>query len=809
MLIVLDDLQWTDQSTRRLLERLAAEVRQMPILVVCIQRDTADATLTRATSHATAVLSLRPLTHAQSAALLAAAVTGADAAEVRRGAELSGGSPLYLRTLTRMATRQLRGESDWSEVGQQPELRHLILAAMRAVGDEAAAAVQALSVLGADADPDLLARLLDVESATVLERLRPAAPAGLVELPPAAGGPIRFAHALVRDAAYGCLTPVHRMALHRCAAEVLEPSAVVREERAGVVAHHWHRAGEPGRAVGWAIRAADAAHAAAAYDEAIAYRTLALDARDRDPSPSENIDRTELLLDLARAQYLASDVVAAAHTCQLAAAEAERTGRPEMIARAAIVVQGIGNETVNVDIQHLCRRALAVLPDDHIQALKARVEAQLACSLVEIDEVDEAAVWSERALVDAGLCGDATAELDAIRARAMIIWRPVLIEEVAALSRRAIELAEPAGRPLALLWAYGWLADHAVHRADPVAARKAIAALQALADRTRLPLARWHALRYQASMAALTGNFDMSRRLAEQAATLAETWHDTSIRVTWFSQQLSLALLRGDPTEIRPAWRDLVDDPAQLPPIGRAAVAAAMVLSGDTDEAVRLSRPLLDVIASGQGRLLAAVMVYLVEIVCAVHDAAGCRIVRQALTDQFGHSATVGSGTVVYHASIARMLGELDLGCGEPDAAVAHFEEGLRVDATMDAAPYVALGRLGLARALYAAGDRARAIPLAKTAAADARRLDMPGLLRAADAFLAQASSDVQAADPFTDREREVVELVASGLSNRDIAGRLYVSERTVESHVRRALAKTNLTTRTELTRWFLQRPAT
>jgi DNA-binding NarL/FixJ family response regulator len=155
------------------------------------------------------------------------------------------------------------------------------------------------------------------------------------------------------------------------------------------------------------------------------------------------------------------------------------------------------------------------------------------------------------------------------------------------------------------------------------------------------------------------------------------------------------------------------------------------------------------------------------------------------------------------------MLGELDLGCGEPDAAVAHFEEGLRVDATMDAAPYVALGRLGLARALYAAGDRARAIPLAKTAAADARRLDMPGLLRAADAFLAQASSDVQAADPFTDREREVVELVASGLSNRDIAGRLYVSERTVESHVRRALAKTNLTTRTELTRWFLQRPAT
>jgi DNA-binding CsgD family transcriptional regulator len=809
MLIVLDDLQWTDQSTRRLLERLAAEIRQMPILVVCMQRDSGDATLTSAAIHASAVLSLRPLTPAQSAALLAAAVTGADAAEIQRGAELSGGSPLYLHTLTRVATRQLRGESGWFEVGEQPELRHLILAAMRAVGNEAAATVQALSVLGADADPDLLARLLDDDSAAVLELLRPAAPAGLVELPPASGGPVRFTHALVRDAAYGCLTPAHRMALHRRAAEVLEPLAVVREERAGAVAHHWHRGGEPGRAVGWAIRAADAAHAAAAYDEAIAYRTLALDARDRDRSPSEDIDRAELLLDLARAQYLASHIVAAAQTCQLAAAEAERTGRPELIARAAIVVQGVGHQMVNVDIQRLCRRALAVLPDGHSPSLKARIQAQLACALVETDELEEGAVWSELALADAALSGDANAELDAIRARAMLIWKPTLNPEIAELSRRAIELAEPAGRPLAQLWAYGWLADHGIHGADPVVARKAVAGLQALADRTRLPLAQWHALRHQASMAALTGNFELSRRLAEQAAEVAAPWQDDSIRFMKFSHHVSVALLRGDPAEIRPAWRDLAPDPTQLPSVARAAIAAAMLVSGDVDDAVRLSRPLLDVVAAGPDRLLSAATVYLTEIACALHDVAWCSVLRRVVVDHFGHSAAIGGGTVIYHASIGRMLGQLDLVCDEPVAAIAHFEEGLRVDAVLDAAPFVAHGRLGLARALYATGQRARAIPLAKSAAADARRLDMPGLLRACDAFLTQASSAAEPPDLFTDREREVVELVASGLSNRDIAGRLYLSERTVESHVRRALAKTNLTTRTELTRWFLQRPAT
>ena len=56
-----------------------------------------------------------------------------------------------------------------------------------------------------------------------------------------------------------------------------------------------------------------------------------------------------------------------------------------------------------------------------------------------------------------------------------------------------------------------------------------------------------------------------------------------------------------------------------------------------------------------------------------------------------------------------------------------------------------------------------------------------------------------QSRDPLTDREREIADLVAGALTNRQIADRLVLSERTVESHVRSILAKLGLANRTEL----------
>ena len=811
LLLILDDLQWADGATLRLLGRVAREVRRLPLLIVGIHRDPVSVSrLGLPGPGASDVVTLRPLSPSESAALLSRAVGHADPDAVRHAAELSGGSPLYLSTMSRVAAEQLRGREPWSEtVGESPELGHLVTAALRSAGPDTAQAVLALSVLGAEAELTLLAQLLRLDSPTMaFELLLPAVAAGLIAgLPPSAKR-ARFAHSLVRAATYASLTPNDRAALHRRAAELLGPLAIARDDRAGAVAKHWDRAGEPARAAEWAIRAADAAGAAGAHEEAVAYLTLALDTIDAHTGPEQiTADPADLLLSLAREQYLAGRVSDSLDACERAADGGERSGRAGIVARAAITVQGIGHSHVNVRIVTLCRRALALLGDSGPPDLRARVQAQLACALIELDANEEAARWSKSALAQAAVSGDPDVELDAIRARAMLgWWLPDLDEELFALGGRSIELAGPSKRPLAELWGHAWRSETAIRRCDLAAAQGEIAAIQALGDRTGLPLARWHALRRHATVAALIGDFGSCRTAAAQAAQIAADWEDDSPRFTRFAQAVCLAIVRGDPGELPPGWTEYAGDISRVPALGHAAVAAALMMTDRLEEARALYEPLARrVPAMKRGLMVDASTFYLVALAPRLNDAAGCRAVKGLLTTQFGKSPVAGAGTVFYAGSIARMVAEVDLGCGEYAAAVASFEEGLRVDAALGARPHLARGHLGLARALHATGDLAQAVSNVRVAAAAARRLDMPGLLAEADAFLADVTAQTRAQDPLTTREREVAELVAQALPNREVAQALVLSERTVESHVRSILAKTGLRSRTEITRWWLQ----
>jgi DNA-binding CsgD family transcriptional regulator len=65
--------------------------------------------------------------------------------------------------------------------------------------------------------------------------------------------------------------------------------------------------------------------------------------------------------------------------------------------------------------------------------------------------------------------------------------------------------------------------------------------------------------------------------------------------------------------------------------------------------------------------------------------------------------------------------------------------------------------------------------------------------------------STSQERHPLSDRELQVLELVASGLTNQEISERLDISKRTVDNHISNILTKTETDNRVALVRWALQ----
>ena len=72
-----------------------------------------------------------------------------------------------------------------------------------------------------------------------------------------------------------------------------------------------------------------------------------------------------------------------------------------------------------------------------------------------------------------------------------------------------------------------------------------------------------------------------------------------------------------------------------------------------------------------------------------------------------------------------------------------------------------------------------------------------------------RARSNVGRSGGLTRREREIAALLAEGLTNKEIAGRLIISQRTVETHVDHILSKLGMTSRTQVASWVTEEQAT
>lgn len=379
LMLVLEDLHWSDPASADLLRVIARQAASIPLLVLATYRS---AELSRegplyqllpliVRESRAERIDLQPLDQPAVAALVASrySLPAGDherlVSYLMRSAE---GNPFYIQELLRglEGERLLVRDGAMWRLGDVVRMR--VPALLRQVVDNRLARLDArtqeqvtvASVIGQDVLLDLWQAVLGVSDDDLLDTVDRAAREQLIE-PSPDGLSIRFRHALIRSALYQLVLPPRRRSLHRAVADILigtpdpDPDAVA-----------WHlQQAHDDRAAAWLIRAGERAQRAYAWTTA-AERLI--DAEDRLPASTPTSERGWLLYRIGRLRRHA-DSGNAVRWLQ----EAERLGMladdPVLTAYASFDLGHIqvlsGDFVQGLDRMLSSDRLLDELPPDH------------------------------------------------------------------------------------------------------------------------------------------------------------------------------------------------------------------------------------------------------------------------------------------------------------------------------------------------------------------------------------------------------------------------------------------------------------
>jgi DNA-binding CsgD family transcriptional regulator len=747
---------------------------------------------------------------AQLASLVDGQVSERDVAQVHAR---TGGNPFYVSEFGRALSDGIDGRTDRPVPAG---VRESIRSRLARLSPEAVRLLQAASVVGREFSLTMVADMVEAPELACLSLLDEAASAGMVGTSTPNGH--RFVHDLVRDAVEAGLAAHTRVTLHRKAADVVERLHAGRlDPHLSDLARHWAVAavsGERSRATDWIRRAADEAMRRLAYEEAVRLYRLAL------AVGAEEIDdecRCRLLLSVAGGLRVAGQLSDRARTCREAAALARRLRRPDLLAEAALAMEG-GESTLAAEatVRAACEEALALLPPE-ASALRARVSANLSDACMYLGDLHAARRASAHALATADHCGERGAVAAALRARQLVMSGPEGLEERAALADQMHTLGCEALDPALRMWGHLWRIDVAFERGDLAAVGRDMEPLARSVAEQRTPVAHWHLLQARAVLAQAQGRFYDARRLAD--AAVAALPRSAAGRESALINRSALLALIGLHTGDAPDLTGLLDYgtggdryPLDFPVEGIIfSIAAAFFLAhegllADAETVYRRLGPP----ATWQPIPHATTTSFALGIgtAIALNLLDDLAVLSARLAPFRGRHASDGAGAVAYNGPV-----ELYLGCAEAhlnllDDAVADLEKAARSCAENGAAGFAVQCRYELAAVL---AQRARPGDLAR-----ARTLGADVIERASVFGMAPwaergrnlvARLDDERGNPLTPREREVAVLVEEGLTNRQIAERLYLSERTAQNHVQHILTKLDLPNRSRIAVWAASRP--
>ncbi|QJY47917.1 ATP-binding protein [Pseudonocardia broussonetiae] len=806
LVVVLDDLHWADRPSLLLLRHLVGDPEPARLLVLGTFRDTemerAAAVAELIREPAAVRVDLRGLTIDDVARQLAAATGAAVAPElVERVHELTAGNPFFVSELARTLGTWRIPDS----------VREAITRRMDALTPRCRHQLRAAAIVGREFSIAVVAAVIGRLVLRCLDPLDEAVRAGLVE-PAGVPGQHRFVHALVRDAVEAGLPERDRIRMHRAAAEAVEAfHAGALEEHLADLARHWAAAAVGDRAARWAELAAAEAMRRLAYEEAARLYRLALDVSSTDLPDAE---RFGLLLSLARALQQSADPVRTRETVRLAVEVAIRMGRSDLAAEAALLPEVTGVPDVDQALRTLCENALASLGKGRPDPTRVRLLARLADAAMATGDMHAAAAASRAAIDEANRCGDPAATVAALHARHLIRSGPEQLAERVDLADQLLAIAGDSGDAALRATAHEWRIDICFAHGDLAGVAAELERFRWWSERSGGPLTRWMLWRYEAALAQAQGRFTEARSCADAAfAAVAALRYPAAVPVRH-------ALLNAvdHHTGVDPRAPHIVEmlaagpgDPATpghgFQIMNLLAPAALLATAGHLDAArakFRAAGP------AGTWRTppFFALNFYAVGVRIAIRVGADDEVaaLRGLLDPHRGRHVVSGNAVAYYGGPVELYLGQAARHLGRLDDAVGDLENALQVARDSGARGYAVEAAHGLAAALTRRGrpdDHRKSRAVAREWHGDALVLGMEPFQR--DLAEWGATWDTGAAG-LTRREDEVAGCVARGLTNREIAAALFISERTAENHVQHILTKLGFANRSQIAAWVAAR---
>lgn len=828
LLLIVEDVHWADQSTRDLMRLLFTRRFTTPIAILATyrsddlhRRHPLRAALAEWVRLPTvARLQLGPLSDSEARQLVHAlhpeSMPERNLQQILARAE---GNPFFIEEL--VAASEVTG-------GQLPtDLADLLLVRLEQLGDDGRHAIRAASVAGRRVSHQLLAHGTDLDEAALDTALRAAVEANILVALGADG--YAFRHALLAEAIYQDLLPGERVRLHAKYAEALANRRV--EGSAAALSRHARASHDLVTATRASVEAGDEAMAVGGPEEAIRHYELALELLSDptvaagvgdDPGDPDHVDRVDLVVKAsaaaAAAGHLTRAVALAEDQLQALPADAPPLDRVRLIHSLATTAQVMDQQ---IDLLALTSEAVRLMADEPSSALRAHILTVHARATADRARDDEAARWADEALAIARELSLPAVATDATLLLAKLNERAGDPHSAEVAITKAIEEAAAAGESLAEVRGLFNLASlhYGQGRLRPAIDLYAEAARRAAAIGRQWAPYGMDAVVFGAIATHVNGDWQAAAEM---------------IDVTGQSPpELAGALLASIGLEIA-AGRGQVDTLSAMPRLrglwhldGLIAItsgAAAIELygqSGQIEEAIAVHADAVATVTAMWQRMgfqarvrLAALL--LGQLATEVTTASvtqrdrlvGCgeELATAALAVAAQAAPTGPEGTAWAARLVAEQARLRWLSGVEPPAedtlievwqsAVSAFERFGHVYET-------ARSRARLAAVLSAAGHPGDAKSEADQARTSAEALGARPLLaelRGLTVSDASAGRTTRArdGDSLTAREREVLTLVATGRSNREIAQHLFISTKTVSVHVSNLMAKLDATSRTE-----------